>query len=189
MGLRTWLRKRKRKKRVNKILVFIDFENFLKGLKGAVERPSLIKNFDELMRYLGETGRVVNVFVFAPPHSILIYLETFYKLGFTTITCPKIRDKKKGQEIDTVDSTMIDFSRIMMEQIPDLTHLCVVSGDSDFRPLLRQAMRYGLKTIVATTISALAVEVINMLDRDPLTGKKMVYLFEPEPIESEDTAT
>ena len=107
-----------------------------------------------------------------------LYGETFSELGFFTIFCPKIRTKE-GEEIDTTDNILIEFGKKMITQIPDLTHLCLCSGDKDFSPLVREAIRQGLKiVVVAGNLSSLSSELIKLADKKR-GGRRMIYILSP----------
>lgn len=169
-----------RQKEKNKILVLIDFENLQKNLKTtAPEKFSIAAGFDRLCKQIArEIGEIINVFVFVPPHATSPAGETFHKLGFFTILCPGI-ENKKGKKIDTTDETLIALGKKIINQIPDLTHLCLGSGDKDFSPLVREAIRKGLKIIVvAGDLTSLSSELIKLADQKA-DGLKMVYLFSP----------
>lgn len=165
----------------NKILLLIDFENLQKNLAitPTAEKFSVAAGFDRLFKQISrEVGEIDNVFVFVPPHSASLWGETFHKLGFFTILCPKIKSKSR-EEIDTTDETLTAFGKKMILQPPELTHLCLGSGDKDFSPLLREAIRKGLKIIVvAGNFNSLSSELIKLADKKP-DGTKMVYLFSP----------
>ena len=175
--LRAFLRRRKKK---IKILALIDFENLLLNVGIPVPNISFSDAFDALIRELVTIGEVAHVFVFAPLHIIAQHLETFQNLGFFPVPCLKKRDKKDStKEIDTVDEILQTFARQMIPSIPDLTHICLGSGDRDFAPFLREAKRRGLRTIVVSgrNVASLSGEILNLADKHPETGKKMVFLF------------
>ncbi len=174
---------RKKEDRGNKILLLIDFENLQKNARIAQtpDNFSITDAFDSLFRQISqETGKITDAFIFVPPHTTSLLIEKFYELGLFTIFCPKVIDK--GKEKDTVDSTMIEFGRKMINQMPELTHLCLGSGDKDFIPLIREAMRAGLKImIIAGDQLSLSSEIIKLADFNPKTKQKMIYLFSPSP--------
>jgi len=169
-----------RRKNRNQIIVLADWDNLMLNCKiPSPDRLSIIEGFDQLVRQLAKVGEILNIFVFGPPQAVNLELEDFRKLGIYAIPCPKIKDKA-GQETDTVDQTLIEFGKKAISQIPNLTHLCLASGDKDFIPLLREAMRRGLKIIiVAGSISSLSAELIPLADKDPATGRKMILTFSP----------
>ena len=165
-----------RRKNPNKVLLLIDWENLLisqkSGQMPSEEGYSIVAGFDRLIDQITlEIGEIVNVFIFAPPHILSSFGETFVKLGFFQIVCPKITGKT-GEEEDTTDSTLIDFGKTAIEQIKDLTHLCIGSGDKDFSLLVRQAKRKGLKIlVVASSNRSLAKELIQLANQ--------VFIFSP----------
>lgn len=179
MRIRRLIKRLAQAAKLKKIIVLIDLENLLRNLNTPPERFSLADGFDNLMEQLAKIGRVTNVFVFGPPHSIDSHLETLDSLGFTSIPCSK-EETKEGEKIDTVDSRLVQFGKEMITQIPDLTHLCLGSGDRDFIPFLRWAKRQGLKIIIAAgNIDSLSGDLIGFAQMDPATGKRRVYLFAP----------
>jgi len=165
-----------RGKNLNKVLLLIDWENLLISLKSeqmpSEEGYSITAGFDRLVEQITlEIGEIVNVFIFAPPHILSSFGETFVKLGFFPIVCPKVRGKT-GEEEDTTDSTLINFGRTAIEHIKGLTHLCIGSGDKDFSLLVRQAKRKGLKIlVVASSNRSLATELIQLANQ--------VFIFSP----------
>lgn len=162
-----------KKKEKARVLVLIDWENLLISAEEVgPETFSVVAGFDKIIEKIGqEVGSIVEVFVFTPPHLAYLWGKRLYELGFTTIVCPKI-ESKEGIEIDTTDQIIIDFGKKMINEIKDLTHLCIGSGDKDFRPLWREAMRKGLKRIViAGSKLSLASEVIKLANK--------IYIFSP----------
>jgi len=168
--------------RKKKILMLIDFENIQRNIKVAAtpENFSVIAGFDNLLKQISsEVGEISNVFVFAPPHTASLQGETFYELGFFTVFCPRVRNKK-GREIDTTDDILTKFGEKIISQLPEYTHLCIGSGDKDFTPLAREAIRQGLKImVIAGGLASISSELIKLADINPSTGKKMVYIFSP----------
>jgi hypothetical protein len=175
-----WKRKKGSKKK--KILILLDFENIQRNIKmtATPENFSVITGFDNILKRISsEVGGISNVFVFAPPHTASLQGENFYELGFFTIFCPRVKDKK-GREIDTTDDILIKFGRKIIYQFNEYTHLCIGSGDKDFAPLVREAIRQGLKIIIiAGGLGSISSELIKLADTNPITKKKMVYIFSP----------
>lgn len=169
------------KKKKNKILVLIDFENLQKNLETTPipEKFSITAGFDKLFKKISqEVGEIDSVFIFVPQHAASVWGETFHELGFFTLFCPEVKNKS-GRKIDTTDETLIAFGKKMINQIPELTHLCLGSGDKDFIPLVREAIRKGLKIIItAGDYNSLSSELIKLVDKKP-DSTKMVYLFSP----------
>ena len=71
-------RSRKRPATKNKILVLLDLENILLNTDAGPFEFSLTDGFAEMVRKLGEFGRIVQVFAFGPPSSISINLDSLY---------------------------------------------------------------------------------------------------------------
>ena len=162
------------KPKTNKIIVLADLENLNANLPpmGPVGF-SFSAGFDRVMKQIAnEVGAIEDVFVFSPPHLVQLFGEEIYRQGFTIIACPKIRSKESGEEVDTVDQTLIEFGKKAIRQTEGLTHLCLGSGDKDFAPLVREATRQGLRILIlASSPQSLSTELIKLADQ--------VFLFSP----------
>ena len=173
-----------KKKDKNKIIILIDFENLIHKIEKvpSLEKFSVSEGFDRLIEQISqEVGEIINVFVFAPPHIIATHGEEFPKLGFFIIYCPKVRNKVTQNEEDTVDATLMEFGKKLINQIPpsEFTHLCIGSGDKDFTPLIREARQRKRKIIIiASNLNSLSAEMIKLVDKKT-DSSKMVYLFSP----------
>lgn len=154
----------KKPRRQEKVVILIDWENLYKEPR-IEEKLSISEIFQKLIKRVSqEIGEIVNVFVFTPPHSASVWGETFYNQGFFIISCPKVTDKK-GETKDTVDETLIDFGRKMIQNMK-LTHLVIGTGDRDFSPLYREAIYQGLKIVtVAASEKSLSSRLIELSDK------------------------
>lgn len=172
-----------RKKKKNKILVLVDWDNLLISSETEKIEPtkfSIEAGFERIIKELTAIGEIIGVFCFLPPNNAMIWSEQIHQMGFKIIVCPRIKDKK-GQDKDMVDEILMEFGEWLINQIPNLTHLCLVSGDKDFSLFLIKAKLKGLKIIiVAANPQSLAEKIKKLADKHPLTRKKMVYLFYPE---------
>lgn len=171
-----------RGKQRTKIVMLVDFENLLLNLNIELTPPehfSLMGGLDRLIRQISqEVGEIANVLVFASAHLATAWAEDFHRLGFFTILCPRIINKA-GEEEDTTDSVIMEFGRKTIRH-HDITHLCLCSGDKDFSPFLREAIRQGLKiVIVAGNLTSLSTELIRLADKKE-DGGKMVYILSPK---------
>lgn len=156
----------------------VDWDNLEIGLhlrEGEVNEASVVSGFDNLTRKISrEVGEIIETFVFLPPQAAFIWGGTLDRLGFNLVFCSKMKskDKKEKEEIDTVDAKLIRLGQKLIDNIRDLSFLCLVSGDSDFSLFIREAMGRGLKIIVvAASVDSLAGELIELADK--------TYLFEP----------
>lgn len=177
-----WLRPRPGPKPRNEILVLLDLENLLLN----IEPPSpfefsLTEGFEKMIKKLAEFGRVIEVFVFGPPPTINIHLDMLHKMGFRSVTCPRVVMGKDGPKMDTVDAAMIDFGKRMIAEMGGLTHLCIGSGDQDFLPLVKEAKRCGIGIVIfAGSEDSLSEELANTACKNPLTEERAVYFFSPK---------
>lgn len=164
-----------------KILMLIDFVNLEMNLHLIPpERFSIADGLRRVIRTISrEIGEIASVFVFTPPHSAMLWAEDLWKIGFFTVFCPTVKGKK-GEEIDTTDEILIKFAENIISQMPDLTHICIGSGDKDFTPLADKALRKGLKIIIFAGDSiSLSFDLRKLADTNPETGEKMIYTFTP----------
>lgn len=165
----------------NKVLVLLDWENLQLGTASIPpDKFSLQVGLEKLIEKIaGEVGKIIFVFVFLPPHLAPIWGERLKKEGFFIVCCPKIKGKD-GVDRDTVDEELMRLGRKMIAEIPDLTHLCLGSGDQDFIPLLQDAKQQGIKIVlVSGTLTSLSKELIRFAEKDKRSGKRRVFLFSP----------
>ena len=169
------------KKHANKILFVIDWDNLSSNIITGVQHYSLAKGFERLIGQLTQVGEVAAVFVFGPPDSINKDLRAFHDEGFWPIPCPRETDKRTHDSVDVVDSKIVTFVRDMLELMPDLTHICIGSGDSDFiKPLVKVGKRRGKKIMVVSgKLRSLSQDLKDLADEHPQTGERMVFLFSP----------
>lgn len=167
------------KKKKKKIIMLIDYLNISINAGVLPLESPLITILDRIQKQIiQEVGaEIVNVFIFAPPHLTSTEMDAFYREGFYVISCPRIKTKE-GKEKDTTDEILIGFLKDVVPTISGLTHICLGSGDKDFCKALRGVMRKGLKLIIAAgDLKSLSPDLIELADINPLTDKRMVYLF------------
>ena len=170
-------------KKENRIVFFLDLDNLRLNTDFLTEKQiSITAGFDRIQRQIIKDigGEITRVFVFASsPHLTSTEAEAFYNQGFYVIACPRIKSKE-GEDEDTVDELLMEFLKEEVSLVPGITHICLGSGDKDFCRALRRVMRKGLKLIVvARDLSSLSQDLIDVADTNPLTEKKMVYVFSP----------
>jgi hypothetical protein len=167
--------------------VFIDWDNI--KINMPADSPlnfSMAAGFERMIRQLAKVAPISQVFIFGPPDAINIDLDLLDEQGFCPRPCPKARNKRTGEEIDTVDPKLMDFAGKMIDRTPELTHICLASGDKHFAPLIRHAKRHGLEVlIVAGSKDSLSRELFDLADKDP-EGEKMVYYFSPSENDSQE---
>lgn len=156
---------RRGKKRKNKVLVLLDWENLLYSLTPLLGDLSV---FEILLRAIKkisrEVGEIINIFVFTSPHLASVWGERFYEERFFVVSCPKITTKK-GETKDTTDEILAEFVRQMIENL-NFSHLCIGTGDRDLSKLYHEAMRKGLKTItIASSEGSLSSKLIPLSDQ------------------------
>lgn len=86
---------------------------------------------------------------------------------------------KLDKWVDTVDECIIRFARELVAH-PKFKIFCLIAGDSDYVPLLKDLKKHGIKVaLVAPTADSLGGELLNYVDVNPANRKRMVlYLDE-----------
>lgn len=167
------------RKKPIKILMVADWDNLIYNLKmPAPEKLSKIAGLDRVQKEITqEVGEIVDVFVFTP-HLIYLDSETLYNEGFYIVLCPRVRTKTGTEDRDTVDETIIKFVNDMVTRMPDITHICLGSGDKDFCRMLRGTIRKRLKIMLMVgDLTSLSADLIDLADINPLTGTRMIYIL------------
>ena len=174
---------RQRKRGGGRIVVLVDYENIIQNTPADPSTESPTKKIIHLMEEIRGMGRVIGVFVFVPRYLAPPYEMFFWEQEFFPILCPKIRIA--GEETDTSDETLIKFGKEVVFQFRDLTHLCLLSGDADFLPLLKLCRNRGLEIMVAaSTIQSLAKDLIKVASVNPDTKKRRISILYPNPTQS-----
>jgi len=169
------------KEKENLILLLIDLENFTARMDVFSILPQefpLPDGFTKLKAWLESIGKIFAVFVFVSPHIIgwREVEEIFKEDGVFTIVCGSKIEGKTA--INTTDDKLIELGEKMLEINPNLTHLCLASGDSDFEPLVNKAKELGIKTMIASAdLKSLSRRLIALADRFFESGEKMILVF------------
>lgn len=155
-------RKRKSKNRKeNKVILMIDFENIINSMPSSSpfekNYASIATAIENLIRQLEKIGKVVQAYIFAPPHSLSIYsiyAERFYYKGIIMISCPKIKKMDYGISHNPFEDTVDEILRRccdnwIIQGKGGITHFCLASGDSDFLRMIKELKRNGIKIIIA----------------------------------------
>jgi len=168
-------------------LVLVDWENVSKQITEGRYTPERFSRSTAIVKLFewikSEVDEIFDTFLFAPLHIVYTDYQLFHDHGLSVTTCPKIPlaspDKK-----DTVDPTLIKRAEKWVTH-PDLTHICLVSGDSDFIPLLEKAKKRGLLIMISAIDSSLlnrpslSKDLAEMADISPRTGQTMIHYFSP----------
>lgn len=165
-----------------KVLLLIDWDNvFLNLFKDL--GPNEIRfeeRIDGIRHWLeSNAGKIFggHGFVFAPEHLSSYYQEVCRDSGLKIIICPKEKSET-GPKKDVVDENIIWFAELLADH-PDLSWICLASGDSDYVPMLKRMKEKGKKI-------ALAIPTLNSYSRlsemaslaDKVKNKKMILLLD-----------
>ena len=178
------------RKAMSSVLVLIDWENITKNIIGGKYKPekfSCAAGLKKLYAWINsEVENVFDTFLFTPLFIMYTDYQLFHDHNLVPITCPKV-PLGSAEKKDTVDQILIDKGLKWITH-PALTHICLVSGDSDFKPLLLEAKARGLLIMISALNPSLArdpehpplsKELEKMADISPKTGEKMIHYFSP----------
>lgn len=167
-----------------RIIVLLDWKNIMEGViaEGGEKGPRsffLRKAIKEMLDWLEGIGKVVLVFVFAPPPYININLALFDSFEFVPISCLSKITSEKGRE-DTTDEYIKRYGRKLIENF-DFEVFCLGSGDKDFLPIVEMAKKKSMKiAYVIGNENSLAQVLKEKADIHPnQKDKRMIHLFSP----------
>jgi hypothetical protein len=145
---------------------------------------SMPAGFQRLKKRLEQIGPIVFPVIFGPRRSISLELGILQAEGFWPIPCLGKRENvdKLGRGEDTVDARIIAFIQEVLPLMTEITHLCLGSGDHHFAPAIEdlKSRRPELKVmLVGGSFDSLSPDLQKLADKDPKTGKKMIYIFSP----------
>jgi hypothetical protein len=170
-----------------KILTLIDWPNILKNMPGynqPVETFSLKLGFDNLEAWFKETcpnAKIIRKIIFWYPKTATEETTRFFEeQGFDVMVCSnKKEDRNFLVKKDPVDEKLIEFGIWAIENIPELTHICIGSGDLDKGRLAKFAKKKGKKImLVVGSQNSLSSSLAGLIDEND-RGKRMIHYFNP----------
>lgn len=172
------------------VLAFIDWENVKKDMTRIKFGPlgfSLSLGIKNLLEWMKEEGgEIFDIFLFTPLHIAYTDYQLFYDHGLVATVCPKVPVGTEDAK-DTVDEELRKRAEKWMTH-PDITHFCLVSGDSDFVPIVMKAKGRGLKIMLSALdptlvrdpeyppLSKYLSELVGLSEK---TGQPMIHYFSP----------
>ncbi len=131
---------------INKIALFMDYDNMLAGNQMSVETFSFL--FQELLvigtiEYLGIYTDVR--FIANAGNNSYDLLTKAQIQGFKVIHCPKLNGSEKPK--DTVDEMMVNDVYDFLEKRPDINIFVFATHDRDFLPVINRARQHR-KTVI-----------------------------------------
>lgn len=123
----------------NQIAVFFDFENIVRGVEDRFGRGAQV-SIERILNRLNILGRVVIKRAYADFSRFTQYREAL--LG-NAVSCIhmfalKNHDAKNGADIRIA----VDVMEVLFAY-PNLTHIALISGDSDFTPVVQKVREHG----------------------------------------------
>lgn len=181
----------------DKIAVFIDYDNIKINMKtNPPEKLSEELGYQRMKSWLSEYGEISVVFVFAPAVTIAANIEFFYQLGFVAVACPVFKTTKiespllvgeaefldyEPEEtipINKTDDIMIDLAQKTINLMPDISHICIASGDHHFIPIAELAKQMGKKVMIVFSNLKPSQKLLTFVDKND-KDKSMLHLFDP----------
>lgn len=178
-----------------RIIALVDLENILFSLPVShpEENFTLESAFINFVSWLKKIGEIKSVFVFGSEKSIFSGRANFYNLGWFPVLSPKVKEwvleKKQwlgmeSKERDTSDESIKKLWAWLNDICDSWDLLCIASGDIDFVPLAKEALRRGKKIAVAAAKKTgegsegpLSKELERTASIDEATRTPMVYYF------------
>ena len=172
-------------------LVLIDYENAAKHIQEGRFIPEKFRGnvfaINRLFTWIrSEVDNIFDTFLFSPLHIVYTDYQLIHDIGLVPTTCPKVPLGSPFRK-DTVDPILIEKGLKWITH-PALTHLCLVSGDGDFIPLVKAAKKRGLKIMLSALDPSfarvpgrtfLSKDLAKLADISPKTGESMIHFFSP----------
>ncbi len=123
----------------HQLAIFIDFENIVLGLRGSIKKFDIVKVLDRML----EKGKVTVKKAYADWGRFRDYKTAFHESAIELIEIPKrSRTGKNSADIRmVVDAMDLSYSKAHIQTF------VIVSGDSDFSPLVSKLKENG-RTVI-----------------------------------------
>jgi uncharacterized protein (TIGR00288 family) len=123
----------------NQIAVFVDLENIVRGVEDNFGRSAKV-SIEAVLQRLSITGRVVIKRAYADFSRFTQYRDELLGNAVSCIHMFALREReaKNGADIRIA----VDVMEVLFAY-PDLTHIALISGDSDFTPVVQKAREHG----------------------------------------------
>lgn len=179
------------------IACFLDYDNIKINMKTEPpEKLSEELGYRRLKSWMLNVGEVVAAFVFAPAVTISANVEFFYRLGFIPIACPMIPQVGKEKRvlygieketdemfplINKTDEVLISVANMIINIAPEITHICIASGDHHFIPVARLAREKGKKVMIAFSNFRPSRDLVRFASKDGpnVASARMLHHFNP----------
>ena len=176
--VRTFLRKREN------VAVLIDVENLIRATE---QSDPEMKGIGRLLEYLAfqEKKNIICLQVYTSSHLTNKAKDLLYKIHDAEIVfgptqmkpCPRNHISRFGKvkDVDSVDRQIIDYGEWLVNYVPSLAEIVVVSNDGDFRKLKSYATSHGVRYSFMAVSNKLAGDTCEVFDekqirKDFVTG-------------------
>ncbi|HKZ43190.1 MAG TPA: NYN domain-containing protein, partial [Candidatus Hodarchaeales archaeon] len=127
---------------INRIALLIDFENIAYGLRNQYEGESF--QIDPIINTLSEQGTIIVRRAYGDWHQNHVYRRALIEHGIELVERPALGSSgKNGSDIKmSIDAFELATSN------PNVNYFALVTGDSDFLPLIQKLREKGKYVII-----------------------------------------
>jgi len=141
------------------IAVFIDFENLVLGLQdlpnGRKRKTSQVIDMRKIFDRLLEKGKIVAKIAYCDWQNYLNYVTPLHELGIELIEIPQRRISGKN----SADIRLVVDAMEYCSARDNIDTFVIISGDSDFLPLVSKLKEYG-KTVIGVGLRAATSDLL-----------------------------
>ena len=152
-------------KQYNRVAVFIDVANVIYSLKKLDWRI----DYKKLQKYFADNSKLVNIYFYYSTKKEnsgqANLLEMLARKGFQLRVKEVKVIKLKNKETMLKGNCDIELTIDMIDLMPAYDTAVLLSGDSDFAPLVKYVQKHGKKVIAISTRGHVSKEIIKSVDK------------------------
>ena len=152
-------------KQYNRVAVFIDVANVIYSLKKLNWRI----DYKKLQKYFIDNSKLVNIYFYYSTKKEnsgqANLLEMLARKGFQLRVKEVKVIKLKNKETMLKGNCDIELAIDMIDLMPAYDTAVLLSGDSDFAPLVKYVQKHGKKVIAISTRGHVSKEIIKSVDK------------------------
>ena len=148
-----------------RIAVFIDVANVIYGLKDLKWRI----DYKKLQQYFLKHSKLVDIYFYYSTNKENVgqanLLKMLARKGFKLVVKEvKVIKLKSGEKLFKGNCD-VELTIDMIDLMPAYDTAILLSGDSDFAPLIKYVQKYGKKVVVISTRNHISKEIIEVADQ------------------------
>lgn len=148
-----------------RIAVFIDVANVVYSLKDLGWRI----NYKKLQEYFQTRGRLIDIYFYYSTNKENLgqanLLEMLARKGFKMVVKEVKIIQLKNEERLFKGNCDVELTIDMIDLMPAYDTAVLLSGDSDFAPLIKYVQKHGKKVMVISTRHHISREIIEASDK------------------------